>query len=310
MIKQARTVVIWNPSAGSADGAAAVREQLRSMTNVEIRLPQDRDESIEATIRAVEGGAELIVAAGGDGTVSSVIDGLMRSASRPILGILPLGTGNDLARSLALPREPRDALEVLSTANVSTIDSVHVTSSKTERWFGNMLTGGNTGRYMQHMTDDVKRLWGPMCYLRGIVDVIRDLKVYTIHITCDDNRPERFEALNVFVANGRYSGGGLEVSPEARLNDGLLDIVIVRDGDPGDIAGLSTQYVVANYLQHKLIAFRQGQRITIDSQPRMPLTADGDAIGQTPLLLTVQPQCLQVLVPEAALSVKPVVGLG
>lgn len=298
MLSHLPTVVMWNPSAGSADESDAIRQQLQSMPEVTICEPGGRDQAIEETIRRARDGAELIVAAGGDGTVSSIVEGIVQSEQTPVLGVLPLGTGNDLARALEVPLALEAALHVLVNGRVVEMDAVQCTSLDGSRWYANMLTGGNTGRYLQHMTDEVKKSWGPLCYLRGVIDVIRDLQVYEIEVTCDDGPPESFSALNVFVANGRFSGGGLDVSPEAALDDGLVDLVIVRDGEAGEIASLTSTYVVADYLQHELVVFRQARHIRLVSTPPLPLTADGDEVGETPLSVEVHPRCLRVLVPQ------------
>lgn len=289
---------MWNSSAGSAESADRVLDALRGMANVTIHKPCGRAAAIDETMQALAGGADLIVAAGGDGTVNSVVEGLMRSDREAVLGILPLGTGNDLARTLELPLAPDEALEVLLSADAVAIDAVESTSSTGTRWSVNMLTGGNTGRHLERMSDDVKRTWGPFCYVRGVIDVVRDLQTYHVKVVCDGGAPEEFAALNVFLANGRNSGGGLAVSPEAELDDGLLDLVIVRDGEPGEIADLTSEYLLADYLQHELVAFRRAGRLSLVSQPEMPLTADGEEAGNTPLSVHVHRQRLRVLAPR------------
>lgn len=299
MPAHAKTVVIWNPSAGSASAAAVVHEQLQTHANVETRTSDSRDHAIELTVEAAREGAEVVVAAGGDGSVSSVVEGLMQCERRPDLGILPLGTGNDLARTLEIPLNPIEALETLSTGQTTGLDAVQISTSQETRWYANMLTGGNTGRYLAHLTDEIKHRWGPFCYLRGMIDIAQDLQVYQVEVICDEKPPERFEALNLFVANGRNSGGGLAVSPEAELDDGCVDIVIIQDGDAGDIAALTSQYFVADYLENELVHFRRARRVTIHADPTMPLTADGDEVGETTLSATTRRRCLRVIVPAS-----------
>jgi diacylglycerol kinase (ATP) len=298
MLGSAKCVVLWNPSAGSAEQARDVREHLERLAPVRIIEPDGREAAIEATIRAARDGAELIVAAGGDGSVNSVVTGIVESNADPVLAVLPVGTGNDLARALEMPLEPLQAIEALSWGTLSSLDVVRATSSEGTHLYANMLTAGNTGRYLHHMTAEIKSLWGPLCYLRGVVDVLRDLQVYRVQVACDDKPAEEFNVLNIFVANGRYSGGGLAVSPRAALNDGRLDVVIVRDGDAIDIASLTTEYVIADYLEHELVEFRRAARVEITAVPPMPATADGDEIGTTPLSIEVDPQRLRVLLPR------------
>jgi diacylglycerol kinase (ATP) len=300
MLEYTRTVVIWNPSAGSAEQAEDVRRELEGMPHVTICAPNGREAAIEETVCAADDGAELIIAAGGDGSVNSVVDGLLQANAQPVLGILPLGSGNDLARTLKLPLAPLDALRALASGVATPMDVMSVSSSDGQRTCVNMVTGGNTGRYLQHMTDELKERWGPYCYLRGVIDVLRNLEPFRIDVICDDGPPEGFDALNIFVANGRFSGGGMAISPAAELDDGQVDVVIIRDGDAGEIASLATEYVVADYLQHELVAFRRAGRVKITAQPAMPLTADGDEIGTPPLSISVRPRCLRVLAPAPA----------
>jgi diacylglycerol kinase (ATP) len=300
MLENTRTVVIWNPSAGSAEQADDVRRELEASPHVTICSPGGREAAIEETLRAAEDGAELIIAAGGDGSVNSVVEGLLQAKAETLLGILPVGSGNDLARTLKLPLAPLDALHAIDSGVATYMDVMTVSSSDGQRTCVNMVTGGNTGRYLQHMTDELKERWGPYCYLRGVIDVLRNLEPFRIDVICDDGPPEGFDVLNVFVANGQFSGGGMAISPEAQLDDGQVDLVIIRDGDAGEIASLATEYVVADYLQHELVAFRRARRIELTSEPAMPLTADGDEIGTPPLSISVRPRCLRVLVPVPA----------
>jgi diacylglycerol kinase (ATP) len=298
MLGSAKSVVLWNPSAGSAEQARDVRQHLERLPHLSILEPHGREASIEATIRAADEGAELIIAAGGDGTVNSVVAGIVASQADPVLGVLPVGTGNDLARALEMPLEPLEAIESLLWGTISSLDVVRATSSGGAHVYVNMLTAGNTGRYLHHMTGEIKSRWGPLCYLRGVIDVLRDLQVYRVQVACDDGPAEEFDVLNIFVANGRYSGGGLAVSPRAELNDGKLDVVIVQDGDAIDIASLTTEYVIADYLEHDLVEFRRAARVEITADPPMPATADGDEIGTTPLSIGIEPRRLRVLLPR------------
>ncbi len=297
MTGKTQTVVMWNPSAGTAQTADDIKEQLTRTSGVTLREPGDRESAITETLQAVAEGADVVVAAGGDGTVSSVVAGLMKSPTTASLGILPLGTGNDLARSFDIPLSPAEAMQTLVSGGLRTLDVIEFTSSTGQRTYANMLTAGNSGRYLQHMTDEIKQRWGPLAYLRGVIDVLSDLQTYRIEVRCDDGPTESFDALNLFIANGRFSGGGLVVSPEAELADGMVDLVIIRDGDAGEIASLTSQYWVADYLEHELTVFRRAQQITITADPPMPLSADGDEVGHTPVTVTVKPQALRVVAP-------------
>ena len=297
MPSEMRMTVMWNPSAGSAQSAQDLKSTLGLRDRTIICEPGDRETAIVETVKAVTDGADVVVAAGGDGTVSSVVEGLTQSPRPATLGILPLGTGNDLARSLGISLLPAEAMQTLVSGRPRPLDVVEFTSSTGRRTSANMMTAGNSGRYLQQMTDEIKQRWGPLAYLRGVIDVLNDLQTYSIEVCCDDGPVEKFDALNVFIANGRFSGGGLAVSPEAELDDGQVDLVIIRDGDAGDIASLTSQYWMADYLDHELTVFRRARRLTITADPPLPLTSDGDEVGQTAVTVTVRPQALRVLAP-------------
>ncbi len=292
------TDVIWNPSAGSATAAENVYASLQARDDVRLHKTTSRENALQTVIDLANAGASTIVSAGGDGSLSTVIAGIMLADQRPTLGIIPLGTGNDLARSLGISLDTTAALEVLDSHVARPLDLVHCTTSDNSLWYANMLTAGNTGRYMEFLDDDVKKRWGPLCYIRGVITLVAALEVFEISVTCDDGPEEVFEVLNIFAANGKYSGGGLSVSPEAEVDDGLIDLIIVKNGPAFEITDLTKEYVMADYLQHDLVEFRRAEKIQLTCKTDLPMTADGDIIGNFPVDLKVSPSALQVLAPQ------------
>lgn len=290
-----RTVIIWNPSAGSAAGATALKERLQSLDKVVIREPESWSATVEQAATAAKQGAAVIVAAGGDGTLNAVVTGIMQNAERPVIGVLPLGSGNDFARTLKLPLDPEQAWHTILRGKSRAIDITQVQTAGYSGWQVNMLTGGNSGRYLDEMTDEVKARWGPFCYLRGAFDLVGQLQTYDVKIQSADTT-ETFAAVNLFVANGRTSGGGLTVCAEADPGDGFLDLIVVRDGTTGDFASLVKDYVFSDFLQHPLIEHRRVQNLEIMSEPDLPLTVDGEMIGEAnATTLSLHAQAFHVL---------------
>lgn len=300
MLERLETVVVWNPSAGSTDRSESIKQALQSSSHCRFLETESRKDCIEQVKQSCLEGIEAVIACGGDGTVNSVIEGIMRSEREPVMGILPLGTGNDFARSLGFQMNPTVAWRQLESGEPQRVDVIHYSSSIQEGWYLNMLTGGNTGVYMDHLTAEVKRRWGPFCYLRGVIELVHDLQVFQIEITTDDRPPQSFSALNVFLANGRMSGGGLSVCPKARYDDGEIDLIVIQDGLPVEIASLSTDYLVSDYLQHGLVTHLKARSVVIESDPPLPITADGDRIGETTLRVDVLPQALSMIIPADA----------
>lgn len=291
------TLIVWNPSAGSTDRVEQIKASLQNSSQSQFLVTESRQDCIEQVKQACVGGIEAVIACGGDGTVNSVLEGIMRSEQDPVMGILPLGTGNDFSRSLGFQMDPSVALEQLRSGEARRVDVIHYSSSDHEGWYLNMLTGGNTGIYMDHLTDEIKRRWGPLSYLRGVIERVQDLQVFQIEVSLDDQPPQTFTALNVFLANGRMSGGGMSVCPEAQYDDGAIDLIVIQDGLPVEIASLSTEYFVADYLSHDLVTHLKARSVVIEADPPLPLTADGDRIGETSLRADVLPRAISMLIP-------------
>lgn len=294
-----RVHVIWNRAASSSERSAAARDLLDSAADVAVHETSTAADALGVVRQAAENGAELVIAAGGDGTVNLVAQALAGGFDGVSLGVLPIGTGNDLARTLAMPLVPWESARYLLDAaeqRFRKIDLAEVRTAENTRCFVNMATGGNTGQGLAAIDDETKRLWGPLCYLRCALEVVSKLEVFTIQFQCDDAPAESIDALNIFVANGRTSGGGLPAAPEASVEDGLLDVVIVRDGTPVDLAALTAQFVLADYLESDLIVFRRATRIRVDCETSLSFTADGEAIGSAPARFKVRPQALNVVV--------------
>jgi diacylglycerol kinase (ATP) len=294
-----RVLVIWNPSAGGAQKHSELRDALEHEPGVTVRATGSRDEAIDAVTDAASHGVSRVIAAGGDGTVNAVVTALYQlpapDRKRIALAVCPLGTGNDLARSLGMPLEPAAALEECLERPEEDLDVIVVDSGKDRRIVANMVTGGNTGKYTSLLSDEMKQRWGPFCYLRGALDVLSELDVYDVQLHCDNDPPVHCSALNLFIANGRTSGGGMVVSPDARLDDGLFDLLVIQDGSAFDLATLTVNYLLTDYRQHDLILYRRCRRLTLQSTPPVPLSTDGDPVDSGSFSISTEARALRAV---------------
>lgn len=289
-------IVIWNGRAGSAERADEFRAQLQRFPNYTVCETESAEAARQLAQEAVRRGAAQIVAAGGDGTVNAVINGMSDRWDSSTLAILPVGTGNDLCRTLAIPLDPQDAVPLLAAGEVRRIDLVEVETNGHRTFYANAATGGNSDRVKDCLTDELKRRWGPLCYLRGGIGLLADLTGYETTISFDDEPPQHFTAWNLVLANGRTSAGGLELAPRANPEDGLLDVVVVLDGTAVDIAVLAAQFALADYLESDQVVFRQARRVSVQSEPPIRFSADGELIETQPVTFTIRPQALRVVV--------------
>ena len=294
--------ILLNPSAGSVEGCDldSLRATARSL-GVEILEVASPEETRAAVHEATREAAATVVAAGGDGTVCLVADALMDAAgsaeARPALGILPLGTGNDFARTLGLPLgDPSEALRVLARAPVRRLDAIRVTYGGQTRHALNVCNGGFSGAVDDRMDDDLKASWGPLAYVVGTMQALPDMTAFRVHVGWDDGPEETIAAFNVVVANGRTAGGGKPVAPLANPEDGLLDVVIVRAGGALDVARLALGALTGDVLADEHVLFNRVRRVSVRAEPPMPFNVDGELCTEEPVVFEAVPGALRVRV--------------
>lgn len=291
-----RTQIIMNPAAGSAGQAAAVRERIKTMPDVSLLETDSAGHARDLSRAAVMSGAELIVAAGGDGTINEVVQGLSIDLNRAKLGILPLGTGNDLARTLVLPTNPVEALDwIAGGGQERRIDLIHVDSPGASSYCVNVAAGGFSGQVDEILTEEMKLKWGPLSYLLAAAGALPNLEGYTTSLAYDDGEHEEIMALNVILANGRTCAGGIRVAPTAHLEDGLIDVVVVRYTSLLDLAAVAALLVAGSYLDSQDVFHRRARSVSIRSKPGMWFNVDGELLTKEPATFSVVPRALSVL---------------
>lgn len=298
---QPPTVVMWNTQAGSSAGASAARELLNKHPEC-LLIEADSAAAAQEQVRsAIHAGSRRVVAAGGDGSVNLALQAIADTGKPDIeLAVLPLGTGNDLARTLGMSLSIDADVDIVLNAAASLADLMRCTWNGGQRVIANMCTAGNTGLYLQRLDADMKQRWGPYCYLRGVIDVLKDLQVFEARFEWPDQPAENIRFLNLFAAQGRTTGAGVTVAPHAELDDGLIDVIIVKDGDAVDLASLTANFVLANFLEHPLVVYRQVRKLSVTATGPLPITIDGDVATEGPFTIDFAPQRIQLVRPAAA----------
>jgi diacylglycerol kinase (ATP) len=296
-----KTCVIYNPAAGAAERIA---ELSRVVDGMELARANCGQECERRAAIACDRGFEIVVAAGGDGTIHHVVNGLMSSGKaacgRPLLGILPLGTGNDLARTISVPADdpPRAIRLIREPAQIRTLDLVKIRAGNRPTRYGvNVAAGGFTGQMNEAMTERLKQTWGPLSYLRGAIKVLPDLTNYRTTIRFDGSAAQNICAMNVIIANGRFAGAGIHVAPLANPEDGLLDVVVINSGSVLELTALAAKLLSnGDYLDARIVTHRRAKRVAIESTPGMWFSIDGELTGNEPTTFSVEPQALRVIV--------------
>ena len=291
-----RLFIIANPRAGSAATAAEIFAALAHRPDVTLCRPHSADELAACAAEAVHSGCETVVAAGGDGTVHAVVNAVADRLDRLRLAVLPLGTGNDLCRTLAVPADPWAALSVAVDGRERRIDLIRVETAERSLLCVNVAAGGFSGQMHELLNDDVKAWWGPLAYLRGAVSVLPNLTDYRTTVRLDDGPAETVEALTLLVANGRTAAGGLRVAPLANPEDGLLDVVTVRYAPLLDLTAVAARLLAGDYLGSDGVTHRRARQLRLTSTPGMWFSIDGELLTNQPVTFSVWPRALRVVV--------------
>ncbi|MFW6199586.1 MAG: diacylglycerol/lipid kinase family protein [Gemmatimonadota bacterium] len=295
------SLVVLNPDASGVKknltrirGALADSSVL-SAAHVEVHSNWEGGRDVAA--RAAEDGCGLVVAVGGDGTVNAVVNGLMSvEPPRPTLGVLPLGTGNDLARSLGISDGWEDALEILGEQNERDMDVFRVELGGRSRYGANVSAGGFSGQVDESLTHEDKERWGPLAYLKTALENVTRVQSYEAVLTADDGEEREIAVCNIVVGNGRWAAGGLPVTPRARMDDGLLDVVVLSTGPVARLGMVAARMAAGRHLEHELVTTFRARALDVRSTPDMRFNVDGELLGAGDIRFEVEPKALRVLV--------------
>ncbi len=292
-----RARAICNPSSGGGDYSPdQVREEFHSI-DLEWIETENAEDAKKAAREWRDG---LLIVVGGDGTVNEVINGIGEAGfpEGVTLGILPTGTGNDLAATLAIPEDPDEAEDTIRQNRVRTLDVARVNSEGAgERFFINVATGGLGAEVSNANGEEFKSRWGKLSYLRASLEAVKEFDVRETLLTLDGEE-RRVRAVNIAIGNCRYAGGGWLAAPKATPEDGMLDVVVIEDvGVGGALALTPAALASSDYLDKEGIFSARARKIQVETRPEgFQFTADGELIGDEPATFEVIPRALKVIV--------------
>lgn len=297
-----KVFVVLNPVAGLTDAGNA--KQLISDFCAERSWDCDihetqKDEDVTGLVKGViKKGVDIVVAAGGDGTVSLVVAGMVGSETP--MAILPAGTGNNLARDLSIPLDIPGALALLDGDNTTHV--MDVMQVNNQKYYVLNVSVGVSSLTMRTTRRQEKRRFGMFAYIYRAVGSIRNAPLHRFRVKID-NRVVRFAASELMIANSKFMGfqpniNGLVVDP----NDGRMDIFIVRAQTFRDYIGVFSKFLVPHnpHQDPKLNYLEAHDRIVIESEFPLPVQADGEEIGNTPVEIRLLPNAIRILAPVAS----------
>ena len=291
-----RILVIANP-ATRTDTRAVYRALSHALpSGVKLELHETtRSESTAVLAKRLRGHADCIVAVGGDGTVSSVAAGL--HGSDVLLGIIPGGSTNIIARELGIPENARAAIRLLfGTFDVRKMD-VGVCN---DRFFLHMAGSGFDSRLFDNADPALKKKIGWFAYLPAALKALRE-PASRFRITIDDDVLE-VESPLVLVANGSsVISPRLRVGSRIRPDDGQLDIMVVTATKPHELASVLARFAASTMDESPYVLSRKAQKMTLESEKPVPVQLDGDVIEKTPVTFGVLPRDIGIIVPRGSI---------
>ncbi len=309
-------LVIVNPA--SADGATRdawpkfasdLRTHFGPFTVVFTeRTGHGRQLAAEAALQ----GTQLIIACGGDGTISEVANGILESNGETELAVLPGGTGSDFRRTLGIPTNTAAAARALRDGRTRIIDAARVTfvndsGERETRFFVNVASFGMSTEVLTRTASRESRKWIPafaprklgskLSYAAATVQTTLAAAPIEVHIQLDEQDERRMRVAEFCVANARYYGGAMKIAPDAKLDDGLLDVVSIGDASAFRILSNAPRLYFGAHLRmdevnHALAKQIVARPLKKDAIVRIEL--DGEVVGRLPATFQVMPSALRV----------------
>ncbi len=298
-----KTALLMNEAAGSAGDRGELALERARQLGWDVHLFGDEKGSVK-TRAIAESGYDLVVAGGGDGTIREVVQGLAEASRRVTFGVLPLGTGNDLARALRMPLEVEPAILALASAEqdarIIPMDLLELTHGRVKSVCANSVNGGIAPLIREQMSPELKAKLGPLAFVWGALGSLTKITRWTVRYRVDGGPAREATVVAFVVANGGSVGGGVQVAPGARLEDGLFDLVLVHaDASVAELTIAAIQAKFGDIFKSDCVEHIQGRQLELVEQPAdLSFTADGEALDEPLERVRILPGALNAVVGE------------
>jgi YegS/Rv2252/BmrU family lipid kinase len=289
-LKQALLVINRKSRSGQTDLSAGL-DLLKDRGLTVKEAVVDQPESIPELIRQHREKVDRIIVAGGDGTLNAAAEAMIEIGLP--LGILPIGTANDLARTLGIPTELPEACAVIAEGYTHAIDVGWVNGV----YYFNVAHIGLGVQVTHQLSAEVKARWGILGYLHGIFKAFQENRAFRAHITFD-NRHRRTKSIEIAIGNGRHYGGGMTIAEEATIYDHQLYLYSLKPLSLWKLITLAPALRSGRYAGQDGVELLKAQEITIRTRKPMSIDTDGELRTHTPAHFRVIPAALSVYVTE------------
>jgi diacylglycerol kinase (ATP) len=295
-----RIAVILNPVAGRGQAgrrryevesyfSRAVRN-IHNIVSWKIIETTGHGSATQIARDAVDSGVQVVVAAGGDGTLCEVLNGIVGSDVK--LGLIPLGTGNDFARTIGVGLSIKNAVLSVFYGDPVKIDVGKIR----DRYFINVAGCGFDALVAERINSGTGNLRGKAAYISAVLQTLKDFEPVDMKLTLD-GETRTVRALLCAVANARSYGGGMKVAPDALLNDGVFDICLVSAGKWEFVKSFPKVFK-GTHTTHPDVYMARAKTVCVETEKPIRVIVDGEQYGETPAEFTLLPQAITLLGPE------------
>jgi diacylglycerol kinase (ATP) len=295
-----RAKLIANPGAGNVSEAATRLAEVTSYlleygVQVDVALAHPKKEAIPIARRAVEDGYDIVIAMGGDGTLGAVISGIAGSKVR--LGIIAAGTENDIAKSLGIPDDLKEACQLIASGHTRTLDLAQISTRKTKKFYFFMMAAIGLTATIYPMIKEI-----PEGNYSGLKDALTTFLRFKskpkVYLTLDDESKIEVETMLVTIANTPLTGMKNLVAPDASLEDGLLDITVYPGFSKAQVLGYFARTANERSIPDGSIQRYQARKIKVKTSPKLDIAAEGILLGKGTAWIKVLPGAMRVIAPE------------
>lgn len=278
-VKRAR--IIYNPTSGRELFRKELPEVLQRFEKAGYETSAHattcEGDAVQAAKSAVKRKFDVIVAAGGDGTINEVINGMAEAQDRPKLGIIPAGTTNDFARALSIPRDIKKAVDIILQGKTMPLDI----GKANDQYFMNIAGGGELTELTYDVPSRLKTMLGQLAYYMKGIEMLPFLKPVRTKIEYDGK--VFVDDIMLFLISNTNSVGGFEkLAPNAKPNDGYFDLIILKKTNLAEFIRIATLAIRGAHLDDKHVIYVQAKEIKVTPEDKMQLNLDGEYGGLLP----------------------------
>ncbi|MBI5324022.1 MAG: diacylglycerol kinase family lipid kinase [Ignavibacteriae bacterium] len=301
--------VIINPNAGKKKAQKDWAVLSNLLTNngftYEFRFTGGRLDAYNLALDAIANGTRQIIAIGGDGTFNEVVNAIISQKICPstdiAIGLFGIGTGNDWCRTLNIPCNYSEALDIIKSgkffmqdAGIAKFDN---DGKRTSRYFANVAGMGFDASVAKKVNEDKdSNRTGKILYLKNLFMCLMKSEIVNCEIRIDENKISD-EIFSMCVGIGKYNGGGMMQLPNAIADDGLLDITIIKKISKFEVIKQTKNLYDGTFVRHSCVSLFQGKNVEIKSDKIINLELDGEYVGHSPFNFEIIPKAIKVFIP-------------